>query len=103
MSLKKSFKDIFTKEDLLWVRKNCSKNFFIFSSLVFFSNYFFVWAKFFDEIFLKTLPFTYSIFSLSIVMYFYFLLIHKYKLEKLKFILIWVWAIFFIISLIPII
>lgn len=51
-----------------------SKNMFVYFSLIFFLNYFFVWAKFYDSFFLLTLPFTYFSFILTFcfLIFFYF-------------------------------
>lgn len=55
-------------------RYNASKNMFIYFSLIFFLNYFFVWAKFLDEVFLFTLPITYISFltTIGFFIFFYF-------------------------------
>lgn len=102
MSFKKAINDIFSKkEKIVEIRLNSSKNFFILTSLVFFLNYFFVWARFFDNIFLKTLSYTYVLFIVWMLFYFYFFFLNKF--EKLKIVLVFVWIILFGIFLIPII
>lgn len=75
MSLKKDFVKNFKDKELFWkLRYESSKNFFAYSSLIFFLNYFFVWADFFAEIFFYTLPFSFISFlvSFSIYLFLYF-------------------------------
>lgn len=97
--IKKSWEN---KEEILKYRYNSSRNIFIYLSLIFFLNYFFVWAKFFDNIFLLTLPFVYVSFLVSIMIFWYFYLLSNFKLNKIwnivSIIILWI---LFLIFLLP--
>lgn len=63
-------------------RYEASRVVFIFSTFVFFLNYFLVWAHFYDVLFVKTLPFSYVIFLTGWMMYLYFFLGKIFSLSK---------------------
>ncbi len=68
--LKKSFED---KKQLSIARYKSAKFAFIMMTLIFFLNYFFVWAQFYYDFFIVTLPYTYILYLLSFLYYvFYF-------------------------------
>lgn len=97
--IKKSWEN---KEEILKYRYISSRNIFIYLSLIFFLNYFFVWAKFFDNIFLLTLPFVYVCFLVSIIIFWYFYLLNNFKLNKVwNIVSIIILLILFIIFLLP--
>lgn len=77
--IKKHFENA---DDILEYRYNTSKSIFIYSTLFFFLNYFFVWAKFFDNIFLLTLPFAYIWFLMGIFTFIYFYISYTFKPNK---------------------
>lgn len=70
-------------ENIERFRLKSSKNIFIYLWFAFFLNYFFVWAKFFDELFFFTLPYVYFCFLVSFWFFWYFYL---KKILKLNFI-----------------
>lgn len=105
MDYKKEISSVF-KDDvsLLKYRLNSSKNIFIFSSFLFFLNYFLIWAKFFDSFLIKTLPFMYIAFLVSILTYTYFLsLAILPKKWIIKIILLVIFVLLFLVFLLPLI
>lgn len=84
-------------------RYEASKNIFIYFCLIFFLNYFFVWAKFYDNIFLKTLPFTYVAFLVTIIFYIFYYFKSKFELKMVyNVVIIILLTIFLLLFLIPI-
>lgn len=104
MDFKKVIHDTFkNNDDIVKSRYNSSKMVFTFLLLIFFLNYFFVWARFFDEYFTKSLSVTYILLLLSAVIYFNFFVLHKLEFKKeIKIALISLITIFWIVFLIPI-
>lgn len=87
---------------VLQSRYQASKNVFMYTTFFFFLNYFFVGAKFYDGIFLKTLPFMYVLFLASFLMFLYFFLVRAFSLWKwAKFLIIGWELVFFIALLFP--
>ncbi|MDD5769585.1 MAG: hypothetical protein PHE25_01350 [Candidatus Gracilibacteria bacterium] len=78
--LKKHFGD---SKTLMEIRYNISKNVFIFFSLLFFLNYLFVGAKFYDYIFLITLPFLYICFLLTFCFIVFYYLKYTFNLNNI--------------------
>ena len=73
MWLKEMLKDTFSNEEkIVKERYLASKFSFIILSLLFFINFFFVWAGFYTDFFINTLLITYISLLLSIVYYFYY-------------------------------
>jgi len=92
--------------DSKWLTKSrydASKNIFICFCLIFFLNYFFVWARFYDNIFLKTLPFTYVSFLVAIIFYIFYFLKTRFELKMVyNLAIILLLVIFWLLFLIPI-
>lgn len=83
-------------------RIKSSKNIFIYLWFLFFLNYFFVGAKFFDEFFLITLPYVYFCFLVSFWIFSYFYLKDFLKLNFVNsLILIIILIVFFVVFSIP--
>ncbi len=85
MDLKKSLENRFKDKDILYkYRLKTSEIFFVFSSILFFTNLFLLWNKFQEIFFAKTFIFTYIMFITSLCFYLYFLITKhfskKYKL-----------------------
>lgn len=73
MDIKKIIKDTFKdKEALEAFRYETSRAIFVFSLLIFFLNYFFVWAKFYDNYLIKILPFSYIFMIMCFCIFWYF-------------------------------
>ena len=69
-NLKKSLAD----KDLMIANRLKSSTFVLaFTSLLFFLNYFFVWARFHYDFFIKTLPYTYILLLVWFLFYFSYL------------------------------
>lgn len=91
MDYKKDVKNVPPDESIvLQSRYQASKNVFMYTTFLFFLNYFFVGAKFYDSIFLKTLPFIYVLFLVSFFMFIYFFLTRSFSC--------WKWTKFLIIA-----
>lgn len=84
------------KNKLYQYRKKTSQIFFVFSSLLFITNLFLLWNRFYEEILSKTFIFTYYIFIISMCFYLYFLL-SNFLNKTLKTILIIILLISFLI------
>lgn len=83
MDYKKDVKNVPPDESIvLQSRYQASKNVFMYTTFLFFLNYFFVGAKFYDSIFLKTLPFIYVLFLVSFFMFIYFFLTRSFSCWK---------------------
>lgn len=81
-----------------------SKIIFSILAIVFFSNYFFIGASFYDEIFVWMFPYTYVLFLFSFfLLTYYFLEYNYYDNKKLKFLLFFIFVIFFSISILSIV
>ena len=89
--IKDSFSD---SKNIIEVRYMISRVVFLFFALVFFINYFFVWASFYLDLFSLTLPFSYIFFLLSLLLFIYFFAKKKF-LYKINFI----FEVFFVILL----
>ena len=75
MSFKEAIKKTFSDEKSLVIeRYRAAKFAFIMASFIFFVNFYFVWAKFYLDIFSWTLPIMYIILLLSLVFFVYFFL-----------------------------
>ncbi len=103
MDYKKDVKKVFADEStVLQSRYHASKNVFMYTTFLFFLNYFFVGAKFYDNIFLKTLPYMYVLFLASFFMFLYFFLVRSFSSWKSgKFLIIGIEIILFIALLLP--
>lgn len=90
LNIKKSSMDLKKNEgvstpnmaELQLSRYKASRGVFIFSTFVFFLNYFLLAAHFYDTIFAKTLPFSYTIFLTGFMIYLYFFLGKVFALPK---------------------
>lgn len=83
MWLKDMLKQDFSNEKvIIEERYKASKFAFVFSVLLFFLNFYFVWANFYSEVFKESLGITYTLMLLSLVLYIY-ILIRKIYLEKI--------------------
>lgn len=83
MDYKNDLKKLLSDDNILIeIRYNSAKNIFVWSALLFFLNYFFVWAKFIDSFFKYTLIYTYSIFIFSFFMYIYYFLKNTFDFKK---------------------
>lgn len=104
MDFKKVIHDTFKNNvDIIKSRYNSSKMVFTFLLLVFFLNYFFVWARFFDEYFTKSLSISYVLLLFSAIIFFSFFVLYKLEIKKeIKIALISLITIFWIVFLIPI-
>lgn len=90
--------------DINSIRYKSAKNIFILSALLFYMNYYFVWAWFYLTFFKKSLTFSYIIFVLCIFIYIYFFLKVKLFINKstrFYYIIISILALLFIITLVP--
>ncbi|MGE4444174.1 MAG: hypothetical protein AB7E37_04245 [Candidatus Altimarinota bacterium] len=103
MDYKKDVKKVFADEStVLQSRYHASKNVFMYTTFLFFLNYFFVGAKFYDNIFLKTLPYMYVLFLASFFMFLYLFLVRSFSSGKSgKFLIIGIEIILFIALLLP--
>lgn len=103
MNYKKDITSAFLDEKLiLKYRYESSRSLFIYWSLIFFLNYFFVWAKFFDDIFLKSLTYSYFVFLIVTFFYSYFFLKYTFEIKWiLNIILIIIFLLLFLIFSIP--
>ncbi len=77
--IKKKFADFQT---ITLYRYESSKNIFVYLTLAFFMNYFFVWAKFFDNVFIITLPYVYFWFLISFCFFVYFYFKTNFDIKK---------------------
>lgn len=104
MNYKKELHKHFWNSKLLTnSRYEASKNIFIYICLIFFLNYFFVWAKFYDYFFIKTLPFVYTLFLITITFFIFFYFKSKFELKIIHtLIIILLLMIFLLIFLTPI-
>ena len=73
MWLKEKLKQKFSNDKEISIERcKASKFIFIISSILFFQNFYFVWANFYLDIFSKTLWYMYVILVLSLISYIYF-------------------------------
>lgn len=105
MEIKKIITNTFKNtNELIEFRYHSSKIFLVLSSLVFFINYLFVATNFYESFSFQLLPFSYSIFILSLCSFWYFFTINFLKEKKeIKIALIFVFIALFLIFLYPII
>jgi len=83
MDLKKNREKVLLDNSIvLESRYQAAKYMFMLLTFLFFLNYFFVGAKFYDDIFLKTLPFIYVFFLTGWIMYMYFFTVYKFTFSK---------------------
>ncbi len=74
MWLKEILKKEFWDPKIITVhRYKAAKFLFVFAAFMFFVNFFFVWAKFYSNELVLTLPYTYLFFLMSLFYYLYFL------------------------------
>ncbi len=100
MSLKENIKKSFSNEkELALLRYNSVKTILVFSSLLFFSNFFILWAGIKYDYFIKFLPFTYFYLLLSLLFYFYFLIKVKLNFSKLFLVFIFIFLLIIIFLL----
>ncbi len=72
-NFKKFLKDYFSdKQKILSVRYKSSKLLFILMTFIFFLDYFFVWAQFYYNFFIRILPYTYLLYLVSFLFYIFF-------------------------------
>jgi len=103
MSFKKELKKTFSDSDkLLDLRYESVGIFFLISVLIFSLNFFFVWAKFYLDFNLSIFTFIYTIFVLSISVWFFFLLKWSFR-DKVKWGLAYfTWFVCFLVFLVMI-
>lgn len=66
------------------------KNIFFLTVIIFFTNLLFVWSKFFEEISILFLPFTYLIFIINLFLFIFWFLKEKFKLNKALVSILWI-------------
>lgn len=103
MDYKKVIKDDFSNDELiLELRYKYSKRAFIIMCFLFFCNFFFVWARFFDWFFTQTLSIFYYMFLVSFLFFLFFYSKITFKIKWLyQNILIWILALMFLVFIIP--
>lgn len=103
MDLKKNREKVLLDNSIvLESRYQAAKYMFMLLTFLFFLNYFFVGAKFYDDIFLKTLPFIYVFFLIGWIMYMYFFTVYKFTFSKyIKLLIMWGLWILFVLFLLP--
>lgn len=90
MDYKNQLKVQFSDQELVKkYRYDTSKSAFIYLTALFFINYFFVWARFYDEIFLVTLPFSYFSFLVALVLFIFFFINNIYDIKNVGKIFLW--------------
>lgn len=104
MDYKKELKKSFQNGPLLLQHRYlASRNVFMYMSFLFFLNYFFVWAKFFDTLFINTLPYMYVWFLLTFMGFIYFFLWKAFSPNSfIRIWILWILIVLFGISMYPI-
>jgi len=101
MSFKKELSKMFSnKDNLLDLRYEWVGIFFLISVLVFSLNFFFIGAKFYPEINLMIFPYIYTVFMLSISMWFFLLLKWSFRNVIKWFLSYLTWFICFIVFIV---
>ena len=103
------FKEVLTskfkeEESIILHRYKSAKFIFILLTLLFSLNFFFVWASFYYNFFIKTLHFSYILLLISFFYYLYYLWKIRLfgKVKNYVFYIIWgIYFIFFLILLLP--
>jgi len=74
MDTKKTSSSAETPQDTFSLRYQSSKLLFMYGSMLFFLNFFLVWARMYDDILIQTLPFMYIVFLGSLCFLGYYFL-----------------------------